>query len=71
MGGGTGSLRTADVFPVVPPKGPEIRLLLAGKGTGKFAPEAGKVRMRTPFITRVASGTLRIYDCDDDSEDYA
>ena len=29
-----------------------------GGGTGKFAPEAGKARMRTAFFTRAAEGTI-------------
>ena len=30
-----------------------IRIISIGGGTGKFAPEVGKARMRTAFFTRV------------------
>ena len=36
-----------------------IRIISIGGGTGKFAPEVGKARMRTAFFTRVR----RTYTC--------
>ena len=35
-----------------------IRIISIGGGTGKFAPEVRKVRMRTAFFTRVDAVTL-------------
>ena len=36
---------------------------IAYNSTGKFAPEAGKARMRTAFFTRVQSATVTAHTC--------